>query len=99
MAVVPAHHIWVDANFKETQLANMRIGQVATVVSDMYGDDVKYHGKVVGMDMGTGGAFSLLPAQNATGNSIKWFSVCRFVSNLTIRKWLNIRCVSVYRHW
>lgn len=71
MAVVPAHHIWVDANFKETQLANMRIGQVATVVSDMYGDDVKYHGKVVGMDMGTGGAFSLLPAQNATGNWIK----------------------------
>ncbi|MFS7252135.1 multidrug efflux MFS transporter periplasmic adaptor subunit EmrA [Rahnella rivi] len=71
MAVVPAHHIWVDANFKETQLANMRIGQAATVVSDMYGDDVKYHGKVVGMDMGTGGAFSLLPAQNATGNWIK----------------------------
>jgi len=71
MAVVPANHIWVDANFKETQLANMRIGQAATVVSDMYGDDVKYHGKVVGMDMGTGGAFSLLPAQNATGNWIK----------------------------
>ncbi|PKE28443.1 multidrug export protein EmrA [Rahnella sp. AA] len=71
MAVVPANHIWVDANFKETQLENMRIGQMATVVSDMYGDNVKYHGKVVGMDMGTGGAFSLLPAQNATGNWIK----------------------------
>lgn len=71
MAVVPADRIWVDANFKETQLANMRIGQPATVVSDIYGDDIVYHGKVVGMDMGTGGAFSLLPAQNATGNWIK----------------------------
>ncbi len=71
MAVVPANHIWVDANFKETQIANMRIGQSATVVSDMYGDAVTYKGKVVGMDMGTGGAFSLLPAQNATGNWIK----------------------------
>ncbi|MGC6389889.1 multidrug efflux MFS transporter periplasmic adaptor subunit EmrA [Ewingella sp. S1.OA.A_B6] len=71
MAVVPANHVWVDANFKETQVANMRIGQSATVVSDIYGDDVTYTGKVVGMDMGTGGAFSLLPAQNATGNWIK----------------------------
>ncbi|MFZ4835533.1 multidrug efflux MFS transporter periplasmic adaptor subunit EmrA [Rouxiella sp. Mn2063] len=71
MAVVPATNVWVDANFKETQLAKMRIGQSATVVSDMYGDDVVYHGKVVGLDMGTGGAFSLLPAQNATGNWIK----------------------------
>ncbi|MEN3752329.1 multidrug efflux MFS transporter periplasmic adaptor subunit EmrA [Mangrovibacter yixingensis] len=71
MAIVPAHHMWVDANFKETQLAHMRIGQPATVVSDIYGDDVKYTGKVVGLDMGTGSAFSLLPAQNATGNWIK----------------------------
>lgn len=71
MALVTANHIWIDANFKETQLANMRIGQTATVVSDMYGDDVVYKGKVVGLDMGTGSAFSLLPAQNATGNWIK----------------------------
>ena len=71
MAVVPADNLWVDANFKETQLAHMRIGQSATVVSDIYGDDVKYTGKVVGLDMGTGSAFSLLPAQNATGNWIK----------------------------
>lgn len=71
MAVVPADHIWVDANFKETQIANMRIGQPATVVSDVYGDDVVYQGKVAGIDMGTGSAFSLLPAQNATGNWIK----------------------------
>ncbi|WP_368928993.1 multidrug efflux MFS transporter periplasmic adaptor subunit EmrA [Mixta calida] len=71
MAVVPATGVWVDANFKETQLAGVRIGQPATVVSDIYGDDVVYHGKVVGLDMGTGSAFSLLPAQNATGNWIK----------------------------
>ncbi|WP_313448892.1 multidrug efflux MFS transporter periplasmic adaptor subunit EmrA [Pseudescherichia sp.] len=71
MAVVPASGLWVDANFKETQLAHMRIGQTATVVSDIYGDDVTYTGKVVGLDLGTGSAFSLLPAQNATGNWIK----------------------------
>jgi len=71
MAVVPATNLWVDANFKETQLAHMRIGQKATIVSDIYGDDVEYTGKVVGLDMGTGSAFSLLPAQNATGNWIK----------------------------
>ena len=71
MAVVPANNLWVDANFKETQLAHMRIGQPVTVISDIYGDDVEYHGKVVGLDMGTGSAFSLLPAQNATGNWIK----------------------------
>lgn len=71
MAIVPANGMWVDANYKETQLANIRIGQPATVVTDMYGDDVVFTGKVVGLDMGTGSAFSLLPAQNATGNWIK----------------------------
>lgn len=71
MAIVPASGLWVDANFKETQLAHMRIGQPATVISDIYGDKVEYKGKVVGLDMGTGSAFSLLPAQNATGNWIK----------------------------
>lgn len=71
MAIVPANSMWIDANFKETQLANIRIGQPATVVADIYGDDVVFTGKVVGLDMGTGSAFSLLPAQNATGNWIK----------------------------
>lgn len=71
MAVVPTTNMWVDANFKETQIANMRIGQPVTITTDIYGDDVKYTGKVVGLDMGTGSAFSLLPAQNATGNWIK----------------------------
>ncbi|WON75950.1 multidrug efflux MFS transporter periplasmic adaptor subunit EmrA [Serratia sp. UGAL515B_01] len=71
MAVVPADPIWIDANFKETQIANMRIGQPATVITDVYGNDVVFRGKVVGIDMGTGSVFSLLPAQNATGNWIK----------------------------
>lgn len=71
MAVVPDNQMWVDANFKETQLRDMRIGQKAKVVFDFYGDDLVFEGKVAGMEMGTGSAFSLLPPQNATGNWIK----------------------------
>jgi membrane fusion protein (multidrug efflux system) len=61
----------VEANFKESQLRHIRIGQPATVVSDLYGDDAVFHGKVIGLGAGTGSVFSLLPAQNATGNWIK----------------------------
>lgn len=71
MAVVSTQQMWLDANFKETQLRKMRIGQPVKVVFDLYGDDVKFDGKVSGIEMGTGSAFSLLPAQNATGNWIK----------------------------
>jgi membrane fusion protein, multidrug efflux system len=71
MTVVPLHDLWVDANFKESQLQHIRIGQPARVESDVYGGDVEFHGKVVGLGAGTGSAFSLLPAQNATGNWIK----------------------------
>ncbi len=71
MAVVPLDSVWVDANFKETQLRDMRIGQPVTLTSDVYGGAVTYHGKVVGLGIGTGSAFSLLPAQNASGNWIK----------------------------
>jgi membrane fusion protein, multidrug efflux system len=71
MTVVPLHDLWVDANFKESQLQHIRIGQPARVESDVYGSDVEFHGKVVGLGAGTGSAFSLLPAQNATGNWIK----------------------------
>jgi membrane fusion protein, multidrug efflux system len=71
MAVVPLSQVWVDANFKETQLQAMRIGQPVTLESDLYGGDVEYHGHVEGLGVGTGSAFSLLPAQNATGNWIK----------------------------
>jgi len=71
MAVVPLHGVWVDANFKETQLTHMRIGQPVTIDSDVYGSSVQYRGKVESLGVGTGSAFSLLPAQNATGNWIK----------------------------
>jgi membrane fusion protein (multidrug efflux system) len=71
MAVVPLHQVWVDANFKETQLQDMRIGQPVTLTSDVYGGGVTYHGRVAGLGIGTGSAFSLLPAQNASGNWIK----------------------------
>ncbi|MGY3040959.1 membrane fusion protein (multidrug efflux system) [Rhodanobacter sp. TND4EL1] len=71
MAVVPLHGVWVDANFKETQLTKMRIGQPVEIESDVYGSAVKYKGKVQSLGVGTGSAFSLLPAQNATGNWIK----------------------------
>lgn len=71
MALVPLHDLWVDANFKETQLHKMRVGQPVILESDLYGSKVEYHGKVVGVSAGTGSAFSVLPAQNATGNWIK----------------------------
>ncbi|MCP1372729.1 efflux RND transporter periplasmic adaptor subunit [Dyella lutea] len=71
MAVVPLHQVWIDANFKETQLTHMRIGQPVEITTDLYGDDVVYKGKVQSLGVGTGSAFSLLPAQNATGNWIK----------------------------
>lgn len=71
MSLVDMKHLWVDANFKEGQLPALRIGQPAELVSDVYGDAVRYHGTVVGLGAGTGAAFSLLPAQNATGNWIK----------------------------
>ncbi len=71
MWVVPLNNVWVDANLKETQLRDVRIGQPAKVVADTYGGDVTYTGHVVGLAAGTGAAFSLLPAQNATGNWIK----------------------------
>ncbi len=71
MTVVPLDQVWVDANFKETQLGKMRIGQPVKLHSDLYGGAVEYDGKVAALGMGTGSAFSLLPAQNATGNWIK----------------------------
>jgi membrane fusion protein (multidrug efflux system) len=71
MAVVPLDDVWVDANFKEGQLRDMRVGQPATLTADLYGGRFEYHGKVIGFGAGTGGAFALLPAQNASGNWIK----------------------------
>ena len=71
MAIVPLDGVWIDANYKESQLRNMRIGQPVTLTADVYGGKVKYHGRVVGFSAGTGSAFASLPAQNATGNWIK----------------------------
>ena len=71
MSIIPLRQVWVDANFKEVQLRNIRIGQPVTLVADLYGKKVEYKGTVAGLGAGTGAAFSLLPAQNATGNWIK----------------------------
>lgn len=71
LAIVPMQGFWVEANFKETQLHHIKIGQDVKLHSDLYGKDVEYSGKVEGINPGTGAVFSLLPAQNATGNWIK----------------------------
>ncbi|WP_066094820.1 efflux RND transporter periplasmic adaptor subunit [Xanthomonas massiliensis] len=71
MAVVPLDQVWVDANFKETQLRHMRLGQEVELESDLYGGAVAFKGHIVSLGLGTGSAFSLLPAQNASGNWIK----------------------------
>lgn len=71
MLIVPVGQLYVDANFKEGQLTRVKVGQPVTLKSDLYGGDVEYHGKVVGLSGGTGSSFALIPAQNATGNWIK----------------------------
>ena len=71
MAVVPFDQMWVDANFKERQLLDLRVGQPVKLSADLYGSAVEFHGRVAGFGAGTGGAFALLPPQNATGNWIK----------------------------
>ena len=71
LSLVPLDKVWVDANFKEGQLGRMRIGQPVSLVADIYGEEIRYEGRVAGLGAGTGSAFALLPAQNATGNWIK----------------------------
>ncbi|HJW11209.1 MAG TPA: HlyD family efflux transporter periplasmic adaptor subunit, partial [Albitalea sp.] len=71
MSIIPLEQVWVEANFKEVQLRKMRIGQPVKLQADIYGSKVEYDGRVVGLGAGTGAAFALLPAQNATGNWIK----------------------------
>ena len=71
MMLVPISKLYVDANFKESQLAKVKAGQKAVLTSDLYGDEVEFHGTVIGFSGGTGSAFALIPAQNATGNWIK----------------------------
>jgi membrane fusion protein (multidrug efflux system) len=90
MSVVPLDQVWVDANFKEPQLARMRVGQGVTVTADLYGRSVRYHGRVIGLGAGTGSVFSLLPAQNATGNWIK------IVQRVPVRIGLDAREVALH---
>ena len=71
MAVVPLNDVWVEANFKEVQLSKLRVGQPVELHADIYGRAVSYHGRVAGLGAGSGSAFALLPAQNASGNWIK----------------------------
>ncbi len=71
MAIIPLDRVWVDANFKETQLTKLRLNQRVELTSELYGDKVVYHGTLASLGMGTGSAFSVLPAQNASGNWIK----------------------------
>jgi membrane fusion protein, multidrug efflux system len=71
VAITPLDSVWIDANFKETELLNIRINQPVTVKADIYGSGVEYHGRVLGLTAGTGSSLALLPAQNATGNWIK----------------------------
>ncbi|MFT3818629.1 MAG: HlyD family efflux transporter periplasmic adaptor subunit [Rubrivivax sp.] len=71
MAVIPLDQVWVEANFKESQLRQMRIGQPVRLTADLYGSKIEYKGRIAGLGAGTGAAFALLPAQNATGNWIK----------------------------
>lgn len=83
MAIIPLDQIWVNANFKETQMKNMRIGQPVSFTSDLYGKSIVYHGKIVGLPGGAGNAFSLLPPENLSGNWIK------IVQRLPVRVALN----------
>ena len=71
MSLVALDRVWIEANFKESQLQRLRIGQAVNLQADVYGTKVQYHGRVEGLGAGTGAAFALLPAQNATGNWIK----------------------------
>ena len=71
MSLIPLDQVWVEANFKEVQLRRMHVGQPVTLHADAYGSGVEYHGRIAGIGAGTGAAFALLPAQNATGNWIK----------------------------
>ncbi len=89
MRIVPLEGIYVNANFKENQLKNVRVGQKVELISDLYGNSIIYHGKIVGFDGGTGSALSLIPAQNATGNWIKVIQRLPVRIHLTKKELLN----------
>ncbi|SQC15095.1 multidrug transporter [Klebsiella pneumoniae] len=90
MSIIPVEQVWINANFKETQLSGVKIGQKVSIVTDFYGSDVVFNGRVDGINMGTGSAFSVLPAQNATGNWIK------VVQRLPVRITLDAEQIKAY---
>ena len=94
MAIRSLTEIWVDANFKEAQLRNLRIGQKADLEVDMYGSHKVFHGTITGFTMGTGSTLALLPAQNATGNFIKVVHACRCGSTSPITTRTRKPCLS-----
>ena len=97
MAIRSLTDVWVDANFKETQLGDLRIGQPVDLYLDMYGDRHAFKGRIEGFTMGTGSTLALLPAQNATGNFVKVVSGCRFGSRSRTTIPTNSRCSSAPR--
>ena len=98
MSLIPLDKVWVEANFKEGQLRRMRIGQPVTLRADAYGSQVEYRGRIAGIGAGTGAAFALLPAQNATGNWIKVVQRVPVRIELDRRSsWPSIRCASACR--
>jgi pyruvate/2-oxoglutarate dehydrogenase complex dihydrolipoamide acyltransferase (E2) component len=92
MSLVPLDQVWVEANFKEVQLRRMRIGQPVTLRADLYGSQVEFRGRVAGLGAGTGAAFALLPAQNATGNWIKVVQRVPVRVEIDPRTWPRTRC-------
>ncbi|MCB1110140.1 MAG: efflux RND transporter periplasmic adaptor subunit [Chlamydiia bacterium] len=93
LAVVPLNELWVNANYKEVQLSKVRIGQSVHLTSDLYGGGVVFHGKIVGINPGTGNTFSILPPQNATGNWIK------IVQRVPVRVSLDPQQLKKYPLW
>jgi membrane fusion protein, multidrug efflux system len=92
MALRSLREIWVDANFKETQLRDLRIGQPVDLYVDMYGARHVFKGRISGFTMGTGSTLALLPPENATGNFVMWCSGCRSVSTSKDTTRTRIRC-------
>jgi len=97
MAIRSLREIWVDANFKETQLRDLRIGQAADLYVDMYGGRRVFPGRIAGFTMGTGSTLALLPPQNATGNFLKWYNACRCALSFKTTTQTRILCSSAFR--
>jgi membrane fusion protein (multidrug efflux system) len=92
LTVVDLHKLWVDANFKESQLADLRMGQKVELTADVYGDKTTYEGKVVGLGAGTGAAFALLPRRTPPATGSRWCSACPCASAWSPKRSSSTRC-------